>query len=118
METPMEHERAGSRFRDPGPTLLRAPRRSQRGSRRLLRRQRGARRVEATERHDGRNLPFLPHLVDLLLEVLQVLLDEVSEPPLLEEVFPDRLADPALDDRLGLAVVLHLAVLDLVQRED
>src|SRR5881409_3164565 len=84
----------------------------------LLRRQRRLRRVEATERHHRRNLPLLPHLVDLRLEVIEVLLDEVGESPLLQEVLAHRLPGASLDDRLGLAVVLHMAVFDLVERED
>src|SRR5206468_11574035 len=84
----------------------------------LLRRQRRLRLVQTPERHHRRNLPFLPHLVHLCLEVVEILLDEVGEPPLLEEVLAHRLAWPPLDDRLGLAVVLHLAIFDLVERYD
>src|SRR6185295_14530199 len=78
----------------------------------------GLRGVEPLERHDRRNLPLLPHLVDLGLEVPEVLLGEVREPSLLEQVLAHGLAGPAVDDRLGLAVVLHDPVLDLVERED
>src|SRR5262249_19083300 len=117
METPIEHERAGPRFREPGPALLRALRRSQKGIQ-LLRRQRRLRLVQTPERHHGRNLPLVPHLVHLRLEVIEVLLDEVGEPPLLQEVLADWLARTTLDERLGLAVVLHLAVFDLVEGED
>src|SRR5262249_39214608 len=74
--------------------------------------------VQLAERHDTRNLPLLPLLVHLLLEISQVLLGEVSEAALLEQVFANRLARATLDDRLRLAVVLHDAVLDLVERED
>ena len=49
---------------------------------------------------------------------VEVLLGEVGEAALLQEVLAHRLARPALDDGLGLAVVLHHAVLDLVERED
>ena len=42
----------------------------------------------------------------------------MGEPPLLQEVLAHRLAGAPLDDRLGLAVVLHLPVFDLVERED
>src|SRR3989441_138571 len=56
--------------------------------------------------------------VGLLLEVLEVLLGEVREAALLQEVLAHGLALPPLDDRLGLAVVPHLVVLDLVEGED
>src|SRR5437762_12320413 len=84
----------------------------------LLDLQRRLRRLQAAEGHDRRDLPLLPHLVDLLLEVLEVLLGEVGEPALLQEVLAHGLARPPLDEGLGLAVVLHPAVLDLVERED
>src|SRR5712692_809353 len=102
----------------PGPGPGSTRRRTERSSGRLLDFERRLGRVQTAERHDGRNLPLLPHLVDLLLEVLQVLLDEVGEAALLQEVLAHGLARPPLDDRLGLAVVLHLAVLDLVEREN
>src|SRR6266850_5205950 len=84
----------------------------------LLRRQRRLRRVQTPERYHRRNLPLLPHLVDLRLEVVEILLDEVREPPLLQEILAHRLAGAPLDDRLGLAVVLHVPVFDFVERED
>src|SRR5262249_25675587 len=84
------------------PALLRARRRSQKGIQ-LLRRQRRLRLVQTPERHHGRNLPLVPHLVHLRLEVIEVLLDEVGEPPLLQEVLADWLARTTLDERLGLA---------------
>src|SRR6267142_4315689 len=74
--------------------------------------------VHPPERHDAGHFPLVPRLVDLGLEVRQVLLGEVGEPALLQEVLADRLAGAALDDRLRLAVVAELAVLDLVERED
>src|SRR6266508_2022417 len=67
--------------------------------------------------HAG-DLPLGPHLVDLGLEIVDVLFDEVGEAPLLEQVLAHGLTRPALDDGLGLAVVPHDAVLDLVERED
>src|SRR2546428_7469175 len=70
------------------------------------------------ERDHSGDLPLVPHLVDLGLKVLEILLDEVREAPLLEQVLAHGLARPALDDGLGLAVVAHDAVLDLVERED
>src|SRR5262245_36300469 len=85
---------------------------------RLLRRQRRSRRVQTAERHDGGNLPLVPLLVDFGLEVRQVLLREVREPALLQQILAHRLAGASFDDRLGLAVVLHLAVLHLVEGED
>src|SRR5262245_65967385 len=85
---------------------------------RLLCRQRRLRLVQTPEWHDGWDLPLVPHLVHLCLEVVEILLDEVGEPPLLQEVLADRLACTTLDDRLGLAVVLHLAVFHLVEGEE
>src|SRR5437773_1154801 len=88
------------------------------GPGRLLHVQRRLCGVQFAKRHDAGDLPLLPLLVHLRLEVRQVLLGEVGEAALLEQVFPHGLARAALDDRLGLAVVLHHAVLDLVERED
>src|SRR5687768_111176 len=85
---------------------------------RLLDAQGGPGGVEPLERHDPGDLPLVPRLVDLGLEVGQILLGEVREVPLLEQVLADRLAGPTLDDRLRLAVILQHAVLDLVERED
>src|SRR3984893_10420847 len=70
------------------------------------------------ERDDTRNLPLVPHLVHLGLEVLEILLGEVSEAALLEQVLAHGLARAAFHDGLGLAVMAHHAVLDLVERKD
>src|SRR3989454_12094256 len=111
-------ERAGPRP-GPGPGLTRRrTERSRATSGWLLDLQGRLGCLQTAEGHDGRDLPLLPHLVDLLLEVLQILLDEMGEAPLLEQVLAHGLARPPLDEGLGLAVVLHLAVLDLVERED
>src|SRR6266581_8935820 len=71
-----------------------------------------------SERDDTGNLPLVPHLVHLGLEVLEILLGEVSKAALLEQVFSHGLARAAFHDGLGLAVVAHHAVLDLVERKD
>src|SRR3989441_3460738 len=84
----------------------------------LLGLERRLRRVEPAERNDRRDLPLLPHLVDLALEVREVFLGEVREAPLLQQVLSDGLALAAFHDGLGLSVVLHLPVLDLVEREE
>src|SRR5215475_9002732 len=70
------------------------------------------------EGDDAGNLPLVPHLVHLRLEVLEVLLGEVGEAALLEQVFPYRFARPAFGDGLGLAIVPNDAVLNFVQGED
>src|SRR5713101_3709547 len=70
------------------------------------------------ERNHARDLPLVPHVVDLGLEVLEVFLEEVGEAALLEEVLSHGLARPPFDDRLGLTVVTDHAVLDLVEGED
>src|SRR5713226_3916960 len=70
------------------------------------------------ERDHARDLPLLPHLVHPLLEVPEVLFREVGEAALLEQVLPHGLARLALNDGLGLAVVAHHVVFDLVERED
>src|SRR5256885_14765660 len=70
------------------------------------------------ERDNTGNLPVVPHLVHLGLEVLEVFLDEVGEAALLEQVLAHGLARAALHDGLGLSVVTHHAVLDLVERKD
>src|SRR5438128_11432605 len=71
-----------------------------------------------SERDDTGNLPLVPHLVHLGLEVLEILLGEVSKAALLEQVLSHGLARAAFHDGLGLAVVAHHAVLDLVERKD
>src|SRR5207245_8865284 len=111
-------ERAGPPS-GPGPGLTRRRTdRSRATSGWLLDPQRRPGCLQAAEGHDGRDLPLLPHLVDLLLEVLEVLLGEVREAALLQEVLAHGLALSPFDEGLGLAVVLHLAVLDLVEGED
>src|SRR5713101_8249491 len=70
------------------------------------------------ERDDTRNLPLVPHLVHLGLEVLEVFLGEVGEAALLEQVLAHGLPRPTLHDGLGLAIVAHHAILDLVERKD
>src|SRR5262249_43044200 len=75
-------------------------------------------RLLLPERDHAGDLPLGPHLVDLALEVLEVLLGEVGEPALLQEVLAHGLARPSLEEGLGLAIVPHDAVLDLVERED
>src|SRR5262249_62046881 len=59
----------------------------------------------------ARDLPLVPHLVDLGLEVGEVFLGEVSEAALLQEVLAGRLAGSALHQGLGLPVVADDAVL-------
>src|SRR5438132_9247619 len=54
------------------------------------------------ERDNTGNLPVVPHLVHLGLEVLEVFLDGVGEAALLEQVLAHRLARAALHDGLGL----------------
>src|SRR5881628_2191380 len=111
-------ERAGP-CPGPGPGVTRRPTdRSRATSGWLLDLQRRLGCLQTAEGHDGRDLPLLPHLVDLLLEVLEVLLGEVREAALLQEVLAHGLALPPFDEGLGLAVVPHLAVLDLVEGED
>src|SRR5262245_65832227 len=66
----------------------------------------------------SRDLPLVPHLVHLCLEVPEVLFREMCEASLLQQVFAHRLSRTALDDGLRLAVMPHDAVLDLVERED
>src|SRR5215470_19640796 len=70
------------------------------------------------ERDNARNFPFVPHLVDLLLEVREIFLGKVGEPALLEQVLAHGLARAPFGDRLGLSVVTHHTVLHLVERED
>src|ERR1043165_97217 len=65
----------------------------------LLRGERCLRCVQPTEGHDARDLPLVPLLVDLRLEIGEILFGEVREPSLLEEVLPHGLARPPLDDR-------------------
>src|SRR5947199_10553635 len=92
-------ERAGPRP-GPGPGLTRRrTERSRATSGWLLDLQRRPGCLQTAEGHDGRDLPLLPHLVDLLLEVLEVLLGEVREAALLQEVLAHGLARPPLDDR-------------------
>src|SRR5262245_41443361 len=50
------------------------------------------------ERHDARDVPVLPHLVDFGLEVGEILLVEVGEAPLLQQVLTDRLPLAPLHD--------------------
>src|SRR4029453_2173167 len=63
-------------------------------------------------------LPLVPHVVDLGLEVLEVFLDEVGEPALLEKILAHGLARSPLGDGLGLAVVANNTVFYFVERED
>src|SRR2546422_4376200 len=70
------------------------------------------------ERDNTRDLPRVPHLVHLGLEVLEVFLGKVGEAALLEQVLAHGLPRPTLHDGLGLAVVAHHAILDLVERKD
>src|SRR5207247_7200988 len=103
----------------PGPGLTRRRTdRSRATSGWLLDLQRRPGCLQAAEGHDGRDSPLLPQLVDLRLEGLEVRLGEVREAALLQEVLAHGLALSPFDEGLGLAVVLHLAVLDLVEGED
>src|SRR3954464_11273328 len=69
------------------------------------------------ERNDSWHYPLVPHLIDLALEIIDVVVGEVGEAALLEQVVANR--EPlhaAVGDVAGLADELHDAVLDLVQR--
>src|SRR5215470_1293836 len=88
-----------------------------------LRRSGGCRRRIAcdllVERDHSRNQPFVPHLIDLRLEVVDVIVVEVSEPPLPEKVVAHRRSlQAAVGDVPGFADQLESAVFNLVQRPD
>src|SRR2546430_1300455 len=71
------------------------------------------------EGNHARDQPFGPHLVDLGLEVLHVLVGEVREPALALEVLEHRLALlAALGDLPGRTGQIADAVDDLVERPD
>src|SRR5438105_11825672 len=71
------------------------------------------------EGNNSRYQPLIPHLIDLALEVIDVIIDEMCEPSLLQQVVADRQTfEAAAGNLLGLAIELQLAVFDLVQRPD
>src|SRR2546428_5855011 len=67
----------------------------------------------ALEGRNARGFPFLPHLVHHALDVLNVLLNDVGEAALLHEIVPHW--DTLL---AGVVGIDHLALDDLIQRED
>src|SRR2546425_6374184 len=71
------------------------------------------------EGNDARDQPLLPHIIDLRLEVVDVVVGEVREAPLSQQVVSHRLALGALlGNALAAAVEFQHAVFDLVQRPD
>src|SRR5579864_2459203 len=71
------------------------------------------------EGNNSRYQPLIPHFIDLALEVIDVIIDEMCEPSLLQQVVADRqTVEAAAGNMIGLAIELQLAVFDLVQRPD
>src|SRR3954468_325316 len=69
------------------------------------------------ERNDSWHYPLVPHLVDLALEIIDVIVGEVGEATLLEQVVANGEAlHAAVGDVAGLADELHDAVLHFVER--
>src|SRR5579872_1064130 len=69
------------------------------------------------ERDDSRHQPFSPHFVNLALEVIDIVIDKVREPSLLEQVITNRQAlESATGNLFSLAVELQLAIFDFIQR--
>src|SRR3984957_4884473 len=65
----------------------------------------------------SRHQPPVAHFIVFALEVIDIFLDEMREPSLLEQVIANRQPfESAAGNLFALAIQFHLAVFDLVQR--
>jgi len=62
------------------------------------------------EWNDSRHQPFVPYIIDLALEVVDIVIDEMRKPSLLDQVVTHWQAlESAVGNLLGLAIELLLA---------